>query len=242
MKNLSNIVIKQNILIKINLHFCIINLIYNSNLSCNLISMTSQEIKEDLQQNSPLCQNSDNQKEINVDDNSSSLETITLSSKQRWGVFTIISVISLLSNLDNGIVPASTQSIKDDLKANDSEIGLFGSGDYLGRIISSVIFIYVLNKINRQYILAFSLFFKALNLAVCLITYNYYVILLTRCLCGFSQVYYTIYFPVWCDQFGTKKSKPMMIAIIQIGCPLGIFFGFCLSTFIKSVRFLFNCL
>ena len=47
---------------------------------------------------------------------------------------TIISVISLLSNLDNGIVPASTQSIKDDLKANDSEIGLFGSGDYLGRI------------------------------------------------------------------------------------------------------------
>lgn len=199
--------------------------------------MTSQDNQEDLQQNSPLCPNKDNQKEINVDDNLSSPETITLSSKQRWGVFTIICVISLLSNLDNGIVPASTQSIKYDLHSNDSEIGLFGSGDYLGRMISSVILIYVLNKINRQYILAFSLFFKAINLAVPIFTYNYYVILVTRCFCGFSQVYYTIYFPVWCDQFGTKKSKPMMIAIIQIGCPLGIFFGFCLSTLIKSVFF-----
>ena len=141
----------------------------------------------------------------------------------------------VLYNLDNGIVPAATEQIRTDLKIGDSEIGLFGSADYVGRIISSVIFIYIINKVNRQYILAASLFFKAANLALCMFSKNYYLILATRCLCGFSQVYYTIYFPVWCDQFGSKKSSSIMIAIVQIGCPLGIVVGFCLSTITKNV-------
>ena len=169
--------------------------------------------------------------EIHLDD----IATITLTRFQRWSVFSIISLISLLSNLDNGIVPAATNQIKKDLKIGDSEIGLFGSADYVGRIIASVIFIYVINKVNRQYILAASLFFKALHLGICMFSKNYYLILATRCLCGFSQVYYTIYFPVWCDQFGSKKSSSIMIAIVQIGCPLGIVVGFCLSTITKNV-------
>ena len=169
--------------------------------------------------------------EIHLDD----IDTITLTRFQRWSVFSIISLISLLSNLDNGIVPAATEQIRTDLKIGDSEIGLFGSADYVGRIISSVIFIYIINKVNRQYILAASLFFKAANLALCMFSKNYYLILATRCLCGFSQVYYTIYFPVWCDQFGSKKSSSIMIAIVQIGCPLGIVVGFCLSTITKNV-------
>ena len=173
--------------------------------------------------------------EIHLDD----IATITLTRFQRWSVFSIISLISLLSNLDNGIVPAATNQIKKDLKIGDSEIGLFGSADYVGRIIASVIFIYVINKVNRQYILAVSLFFKAANLAFCMFSKNYYLILATRCLCGFSQVYYTIYFPVWCDQFGSKKSSSIMIAIVQIGCPLGIVVGFCLSTITKNVYLLF---
>lgn len=173
--------------------------------------------------------------EIHLDD----IATITLTRFQRWSVFSIISLISLLSNLDNGIVPAATNQIKKDLKIGDSEIGLFGSADYVGRIIASVIFIYVINKVNRQYILAVSLFLKAANLAVCMFSKNYYLILATRCLCGFSQVYYTIYFPVWCDQFGSKKSSSIMIAIVQIGCPLGIVVGFCLSTITKNVYLLF---
>ena len=46
--------------------------------------------------------------EIHLDD----IATITLTRFQRWSVFSIISLISLLSNLDNGIVPAATNQIK----------------------------------------------------------------------------------------------------------------------------------
>jgi hypothetical protein len=42
--------------------------------------------------------------------------------------------------------------------------------------------------------------------------------------------------PVWCDQFGFKTKKTMMISFIQVGTPLGVVVGFLVTSLIKSSR------
>jgi len=39
--------------------------------------------------------------------------------------------------------------------------------------------------------------------------------------------------PVWCDQFGIKKKRPIMISILQSGSPLGVVLGYLLTAYIK---------
>jgi sugar phosphate permease len=157
-----------------------------------------------------------------------------ISKKKRWNLFLfLIFVISIISNFDNGIVPAATEKIKKDLDINDSYFGFLGSCDYFGRIISSIIYLNVINKINRKYLLSESLIFKAITLILCFLSDNYYFIATMRCLNGISQVFYTIYLPIWCDQFG-GKSRTIMLALQQIGLPLGIVFGYSLCKIIKK--------
>ncbi|MCQ2818979.1 MAG: hypothetical protein MJ252_17070 [archaeon] len=63
-------------------------------------------------------------------------EELKMSNRERYIIFAMISSISLLSNLDNGIIPCATTEIQNDLKVEQEETGLFGSADYLGRVIS----------------------------------------------------------------------------------------------------------
>lgn len=159
--------------------------------------------------------------------------TFTLSRKVRWFIFFALAFISTFSNLDGGIIPAATETMKEIMKVGEAEIGLFGSMDYLGRIIGSLVFITLINTVNRRFILIGTLFIKGLSLFIPFFSkYNYYLNLSARAISGFSQVYYTIYLPVWCDQYGPKKHKTIMITIIQLGTPLGIVLGFGLCTLI----------
>ena len=160
--------------------------------------------------------------------------TYEISKKKRWSIFLyLIFVISIISNFDNGIVPAATEKIKDDLNKNDSYFGFLGSCDYIGRIISSIIYLNIINKINRKILLSESLIFKSLTLILCFVSNNYYFIAVMRGLNGISQVFYTIYLPIWCDQFG-GKSRTIMLAMQQIGLPLGIVFGYSLCKIINK--------
>ena len=160
---------------------------------------------------------------------------IKLSKQIRWIIFITLAAISTLSNLDGGIIPAATEEMQTDMGIGPAEIGVFGSIDYLGRIIGSLIFVAIINTMNRRMILIATLFIKGISLFIPRIQdYNksYTVNLLCRGISGFSQVYYTIYLPVWCDQYGPKKSKTIMITVTQLGLPLGIVLGFGMATLI----------
>ncbi|MCQ2818980.1 MAG: hypothetical protein MJ252_17075 [archaeon] len=85
-----------------------------------------------------------------------------------------------------------------------------------------------MNIFRRKYILSLATFVKAASLVPAFFYKNYWVVLACRLISGFSQVLYTIYFPVWVDQYGTQKEKPVMLAIVGIGVPLGIVFGYLL--------------
>ena len=47
---------------------------------------------------------------------------------------------------------------------------------------------------------------------------------------GFFQIFVCIFPPVWADAFAKENTKPVWITILLLGCPLGIFLGFSMTT------------
>ena len=151
----------------------------------------------------------------------------SIDNKKRIIIFIILSIVSALSSLDGGIIPQQNEAIKKDFGGDGEErVGLFGSIDYIGRVFGSFIFTFIMGRMNRKMILVVTLFFKTLTLIIPIITRNYEINLVARCLSGLSQVFYPIYLPVWCDQFAKKKLKAIWVTIVQIGNPIGIILGY----------------
>lgn len=65
---------------------------------------------------------------------------------------------------------------------------------------------------------------------------NLAILCVNRVLVGIFQAYIIIYFPLWCDQFGIKKKKTIMISILQTGVPLGIVIGYVVTGVIKIYK------
>ena len=182
---------------------------------------------------SPLITDKPKPKEKIEDIKDTETEGIKLSKQIRWIIFITLAAISTLSNLDGGIIPAATNEMQIDMTIKPAEIGVFGSIDYLGRIIGSLIFVAIINTVNRRMILIGTLFIKGISLLIPRVPgcdKSYAINLICRGISGFSQVYYTIYLPVWCDQYGPKKSRTIMITVTQLGLPLGIVLGFLMAT------------
>ena len=185
---------------------------------------------------------------------------ITLNHKARWGLYIILLCVGIFSSADGGIIPHATSKLLKDFFPNDtnktslyilsnnntnksatdtqnSKIGLYGSIDYLGRVFGAIILTFTINKISRKVILITSLVFKALTLYYSLIDHkNYIPNLIFRGLSGLSQVFYTTYLPVWTDQFMPFDLRAILVSITQLGNPVGIIFGFVISTFLGAEK------
>lgn len=162
---------------------------------------------------------------------------ISINSKKRMILFIVLVIIATFSSCDGGIIPQQNIEITEDFEAEgEKEVGLFGSIDYIGRVVSAIIMAIIMGRMNRKIILVSTLFFKAFTLIIPLLTVNYYVNTLFRCLSGLSQVFYPTYFPVWCDQYGKKSSRAMMVTLVQLGNPIGIIVGYGISLFFSNLE------
>ena len=164
----------------------------------------------------------------------------TLPRSIRWFLYIVMVIIAIFSSVDGGVIPAATEEIRKALGLNDTDLGTFGSVDFVGRCIGSILFMWVINKINRKYLMVFCLILKALTLFLFLITKDVLTLNLSRGLSGLCQVYFTIYPPVWCDQYGVQNAKTMMITLIQVGNPVGIVVGFVLTTMLNNDVIIYN--
>ena len=160
-------------------------------------------------------------------------DIIIISDNSRSIIFICLILISLFSACDGGIIPQQTESLKKDFGENDknSIVGLFSSVDYLGRVVGGFIFAMILGKINRKMLFVFTLLFKAVTLLIALLTKDKIINIIARGFSGISQVFYTTYFPVWCDQYGEKKRRTLMVTLVQLGAPIGIIIGYGLGLF-----------
>ena len=162
---------------------------------------------------------------------------IIINNTKRNIIFIILSIIATLSSLDGGIIPQQNENIKKDFGGdNEEKVGLFGSIDYIGRVIGSIIYIIIMGRMNRKIILVVSLIFKSITLIIpFIINTNYEINLIARALSGLSQVFYPIYLPVWCDQYAKKKLKAIWVTNVQIGNPIWVIFGYGLGMLTENI-------
>ena len=76
---------------------------------------------------------------------------IPLARCYRIFLFIIMINIDCTMDISSGIFSSSTKEIKKQLKLNDAKFGGFGTATSLGRIISSFLFFFLNNKVNRKY-------------------------------------------------------------------------------------------
>ena len=93
-------------------------------------------------------------------------------------------MVNLFINVDNGILPAGSLKIKEELKLDNNEFGTLGSFVYLGQTIGSAMSTVVLQNFQPKYVLAACLTLNAGSLLLFTWTNHYIVLVTSRILTG----------------------------------------------------------
>ena len=142
---------------------------------------------------------------------------------------------SLLSNLDHGSVPGLSIQIKNQLDIENFKFGLLGTTVYFGFLIGSIAGAQLFQKPNMtKTILITAMFFNGLTLFAFSFLHVYSLAILLRFVCGFFQVFFCIYAPVWGDAYGSHRDKSMWITLFSASSPLGIFLGFAFASVLNN--------
>jgi len=152
----------------------------------------------------------------------------------RWVLMIIFTFLYILLMFNVGIFTAATTKIKEDLSLNNEQYGLLGSYNGGGKIIGTLIFMIIVNKFNRKYLLIIPLFISSLSIYFFTKIDNRYILYILRGINGVCQVFGFIYFPIWIDQFGIQKRKTMMMTLIQLAAPFGMAGGYLINYLIGS--------
>ena len=159
---------------------------------------------------------------------------ISISKSTRWYVYTLFVISNIFITIDHGSIPASTWNLYKIFKSNQ-EIGLFGSLVFVGNLLGSVLYFYLINIIHRKKLLIYSM----LCLSICLITFilttNIGFLLMNRVVLGIFQAYVIIYLPLWCNQYGITNKKSIMISFGQLTTPIGVFTGYLIASICISI-------
>ena len=179
------------------------------------------------EENNPILSDKEKVKKNNGEDTESNSTLIEINDNARRTIYICLVLIHTFSNCDGGVIPQQNNNIKTDFKdEDDSLIGFFGSVDYFGRVFGALIFAFILGKMNRKMILFLTLILKAITLLIAVPFGGSVINIIFRGISGISQVFYTSYLPVWCDQYGKKKHRTIMVMLVQLGLPIGIIIGY----------------
>ena len=154
----------------------------------------------------------------------------TLPRINRWLIYVLILIIVFFSQLDQSSINFSIKQFKRDLALTDEEYGLFSSFNYLGKIAGSFVFMFLFNLCNRKYLCIVIFLMYTPNFLTLIFALPKLFLYVARTLIGFTNIFLFTYFPVWCDQYGIHKYKPLMITLIQVILPLGSLLGSTLSS------------
>ena len=157
---------------------------------------------------------------------------IYLSRYVRMILFFLLIIFSVLIDLDAGIIVSSYKSFTQDLNMNDLQYGSLNSITTVGKIIALLIFMVIINKNHRKFILVITSFFHGLYFYGYFINDNYYYISILKFFASFCKVFITIYIPVWIDQFGIKKYKTLLLTIVFMVTSYGRIVGAWIGTVI----------
>jgi MFS family permease len=156
---------------------------------------------------------------------------INLKRSVRLSIYVSFILIGLVSSIDSTALTTPINQVMKDLHLTEGEFGLFSSLMFSGKLIGSFTYIFLVNAINRKTLYLFTLISNCTCVFISTIPVHKVILYASRVLLGFSNIFYGIYFPVWCDQFGLKSIKGMMLTIVNMIFPLGGMIGQILSTY-----------
>ena len=152
----------------------------------------------------------------------------------RWVLMIIFTLLYAFLMLNVGIFTAATNQLKEDLRLDNEQYGLLGSYNGGGKIIGTVIFMIIVNRFNRKYLLIIPLFISSISIFLFTRFENRYILYILRGINGICQVFGFIYFPIWIDQFGIQKRKTLMMTLIQLAAQFGMVGGYLINYLIGS--------
>ena len=150
-----------------------------------------------------------------------SSKRIKLPRYQRLILFFIMVGIESTMNISSGIFSSATKEIKRQLNLSDTKFGSFGTANSIGRVISSILFGIINQKISRKYTTITFVSLHALFLFCFKLTMNAHILITIRGLLGLSQTTPSVYVPVWVNQFGLSDYKTIQITSIQLFQTIG---------------------
>ena len=162
-----------------------------------------------------------NNKKENKKDN----KIIRLSRYYRIFLFFVMVSIESILNVSSGIFSSSTKEIKSQLKLTDTKFGSFGTANSIGRVVSSILFGILNQKVSRKWTTILFVSFHGFFLFFFKFTNNVHILIFFRGLLGLTQTTPSVYVPVWINQYGLSEYKTIQITSIQLFQTIGKLLG-----------------
>ena len=143
--------------------------------------------------------------------------------KKRIIVLLYLLLVQIICNLDRGIYFSNEKHIKKYYNINHYFLN-FQVIENIGKLIGTVVYYYLLNKISSKQLFIICMIGRGAFIfcIIWIIDFPYFISIFK----GFFNVFFFIYLPLWCDQYGDSNKRTIMLTLIQTGFPLGILFGY----------------
>lgn len=139
-------------------------------------------------------------------------------------------VLSLIINVDHGALPAALSDISKGLGLKETVMGTMGSAVFFGLIIGSMSASFVFKKFSYKSILVSSLVLNGISLLLFTAVPEFNYMCIARLIAGFSQIFITIYLPLFVDAYIKKNLKPSILALLLVAAPLGVVAGYTMTS------------
>ena len=159
-------------------------------------------------------------------------QKIYLSRYVRMLLFFLLLINSVVIDLDAGVIVSSYKSFTHDLNMSDFQFGSLNSITTVGKIISLIFYMVIINKNHRKFFIVTSAFLNGVSFFAYFLNKNFYYIATVKFLTSFCKVFINVYMPVWVDQFGIKKYKTLLLTLVYMVTSYGRIVGAWIGTVI----------
>ena len=157
-------------------------------------------------------------------------QKIYLSRYVRMILFFLLLIFSVAIDLDAGVINSCYKSFTQDLHMSDLQYGSLNSITTVGKIISLLFNMLIINKNHRKFIIVTSAFFNGVSFFAYFLHDSFYYIATVKFLTSFFKTFINVYMPVWVDQFGIKKYKTLLLTIVYMVTSYGRIVGAWIGT------------
>lgn len=135
--------------------------------------------------------------------------------------------MNVLVNFDHGVMPAGAMEMKQDFGLTNTEFGWLGSIVFIGLTLGAISASFLYQHFTSRCLLLIALCANAFSLFLFTVQKTYIILVVSRFLTGFFQVFVSIFYPVWADRYGTsEKQKTTWMNVLLLSSSLGVLIGY----------------